>query len=279
MKVFSFLLVFFLSGCSKRAVELYDNPRMVDVYIKVRNFDIYHDNNQGEQEKFSTIRIRALDVLSKSIKEAFEELAALDGDNALPIYDVSCYVTKNISRTSVSSKHTYGAAIDINSYMNPAYYANLKGMVPDIQVKKEEDILDSLKKIHMFTHSDLCKCGLHSEDGRKIFVSNFIRLPADYNDFFMNRYIKRPGMVTPFHAKIMKKHGFDRWGGNWRYPIDYMHFEVADREFIYRLLSSSIDEGKELWRRHIEQCRKRLAKEFKNEEMRLLNRKNLLGIH
>ena len=42
----------------------------------------------------------------------------------------------------------------------------------------------------------------------------------------LNRRIQEPGMVESI-VPIFKKHGFDDWGGAWRSPLDYHHFQVS----------------------------------------------------
>lgn len=42
---------------------------------------------------------------------------------------------------------------------------------------------------------------------------------------FLNRGLQEAGMVEPI-VSIFKKHGFTDWGGAWRSPLDYHHFQV-----------------------------------------------------
>ncbi len=37
----------------------------------------------------------------------------------------------------------------------------------------------------------------------------------------------RPGMVNQQIADVFARHGFFIWGGNWKQPIDYQHFQVS----------------------------------------------------
>lgn len=50
-------------------------------------------------------------------------------------------------------------------------------------------------------------------------------LPVE-GEYFINRSRLRPGMVEPI-VKIMSQHGFNVWGGHWRFPIDYQHFQPS----------------------------------------------------
>lgn len=43
---------------------------------------------------------------------------------------------------------------------------------------------------------------------------------------YINRSILRPGMINQHVVKIFKENGFNVWGGNWKNPIDYQHFEI-----------------------------------------------------
>ncbi len=42
---------------------------------------------------------------------------------------------------------------------------------------------------------------------------------------FLDRENVRMGMVEPI-VPIFKKHGFTEWGGDWKSPLDYHHFQV-----------------------------------------------------
>ncbi len=46
----------------------------------------------------------------------------------------------------------------------------------------------------------------------------------------------RPGMAEQV-LEIFFRHGFLIWGGYWKQPIDYQHFEVGSRDFIARLVA------------------------------------------
>lgn len=47
---------------------------------------------------------------------------------------------------------------------------------------------------------------------------------------------QRPGMAEAVRH-IFFRHGFLIWGGDWKQPIDYQHFEIGSSKFIARLLS------------------------------------------
>ncbi|MGS0742101.1 M15 family metallopeptidase [Glaciimonas sp. GG7] len=50
--------------------------------------------------------------------------------------------------------------------------------------------------------------------------------PAAGKDY-VKRLPMRPGMVDAQIAAIFAAHGFPIWGGDWREPIDYQHFQVS----------------------------------------------------
>jgi hypothetical protein len=43
---------------------------------------------------------------------------------------------------------------------------------------------------------------------------------------YLNRHLQEAGMVESI-VPIFKKHGFEDWGGAWRSPLDYHHFQVS----------------------------------------------------
>ncbi len=59
---------------------------------------------------------------------------------------------------------------------------------------------------------------------------------------FLDRDNIRPGMVTKEVIEIFNKHGFTTWGGKWRSPIDYHHFQIP-RNICKQLISMSYQEG------------------------------------
>jgi len=42
---------------------------------------------------------------------------------------------------------------------------------------------------------------------------------------FLNRHVQEAGMVEPI-VSVFAKHGFTEWGGTWRAPLDYHHFQI-----------------------------------------------------
>lgn len=53
----------------------------------------------------------------------------------------------------------------------------------------------------------------------------------------------RPGMSEQV-LEVFFRHGFLIWGGYWKQPIDYQHFEIGSRDFIARLLALPKDQAR-----------------------------------
>ena len=73
--------------------------------------------------------------------------------------------------------------------------------------------------------------------------------PAGSGDY-VNRDVPRAGMVEPI-VDIFKNNGFDVWGGGWKNPIDYHHFQV-NRELAEKLCIDDKNIRDELWARHLQ---------------------------
>ncbi|MBP0600157.1 M15 family metallopeptidase [Herbaspirillum sp. LeCh32-8] len=58
-------------------------------------------------------------------------------------------------------------------------------------------------------------------------------------------------------------HGFLIWGGNWKQPIDYQHFEIGSREFIRKLATLPKPEARAEFERYVARYR---SCAHKNEE-------------
>jgi len=69
------------------------------------------------------------------------------------------------------------------------------------------------------------------DDQRRTIV-----LPPAARSDYLARTPLRAGMAEAVHD-IFFAHGFMIWGGYWKQPIDYQHFEIGSRDFITHLLS------------------------------------------
>src|SRR3990167_3609573 len=52
---------------------------------------------------------------------------------------------------------------------------------------------------------------------------------------YLDRQNQRPGMCEPI-VNLFKQHGFFIWGGHWKNPIDYQHFQTS--RFVAQLLAT-----------------------------------------
>ncbi|EJL84807.1 hypothetical protein PMI16_03757 [Herbaspirillum sp. CF444] len=75
--------------------------------------------------------------------------------------------------------------------------------------------------------------------GKQIIV-----LPPAARGQYQSRIPLRPGMVDEDVQDIFFRHGFMIWGGNWKQPIDYQHFEIGSRDFIAQLLGLPLNEAR-----------------------------------
>ena len=100
--------------------------------------------------------------------------------------NTSAFNYRPIEGTSTLSLHSYGAAIDVNPVQNP--------FVGNHGVNREKD------------------CG-------------FTEVWPVEGLSYLNRAHPEPGMVEPV-VGIFYKHGFRDWGGYWKDPIDYHHFQL-----------------------------------------------------
>lgn len=190
----------------------------------------------GEEKSIS---IRVLDVMANDVVEIFKELKEMK----FPIYTLSCYAPKTTVNKKKISLHAYAAAIDVNYLINP-YYDVVEGkMIPNRKKDRLEDIKIITKEL---------KAIKIPKNEIKAILKTVIQL-EESDDRFLNRGIIRKGMITLEIVKIFKKHGFNIWGGKWRRPIDYMHFQIP-RPLAKQLLNANLETRKKIWQTHKEKC-------------------------
>ncbi|WP_408168021.1 M15 family metallopeptidase [Herbaspirillum rhizosphaerae] len=68
-------------------------------------------------------------------------------------------------------------------------------------------------------------------------------LPPSARGQYQSRVPVRAGMAEEVRD-IFFRHGFMIWGGNWKQPIDYQHFEIGSRDFIAHLLSLPLQQAR-----------------------------------
>ena len=204
--------------------------KIVTVDIKCVSFD-------GKEK---TISMKVIDVISDDVIQIFNELKSIK----FPIYAASCKTMRTKTDYGSISLHAYGAAIDVNYSMNPYYEITSKKIIPQRNQNREEDkqsIISELKKIDL------------SDEEMKEVVKVIVQ-PKGSDDWFLNREVNRKGMVTPEVIGIFRKYGFSEWGGHWRQPIDYMHFQMP--RFVAEQLAKTDDfeSRKEIWEEHKRDC-------------------------
>jgi len=186
------------------------------------------------------VKLNVLDVTADSVKKIFSELFR----NNFPIYMTSCYKNRLITSGTKPSLHAYGAAIDINEHMNP-YYNVLKGASSIVPKRYVDRVKDNEEITRLFS---VIK-DLIDENEVKAIVGA-ITQEADSDDWFVNREIHRKGMLTRKEAGIFEKHGFTVWGGDWKQPMDFMHFQIP-RKLAEVLASNTKEEGEIIWKNHL----------------------------
>ena len=71
---------------------------------------------------------------------------------------------------------------------------------------------------------------------------------------YLNRADVRPGMAEAV-VELFADNGFSIWGGDWKNPIDYQHFQVG-RDLARRLAQSTSASAKAMFETQVEQYRR-----------------------
>ncbi len=209
-------------------VHVISQDKIVDVQVNRLSF-------LGKEEQVS---LSVIDVAKDDVIRIFKELKHIK----FPIYTACCYSPRFIRNERLISLHAYAAAIDLNYLMNP-YFDAVEGIIiPErskSRKKDESDIVNQLKKI-----------SVSDEEISSVLDVVVKNQPRYSDDRFFNRGIIRKGMVTSRVVNIFKRHGFSEWGGNWRCPIDYMHFQIP-RPIAEKLAKTdNLKERKRIWENH-----------------------------
>jgi hypothetical protein len=235
MRLVLLCLVAMLGACSLRKPpvvipSVVDESRITKIDVKCRTFD----------NSVKNISLKVLDVTANSVKRAFNRLYRSN----FPVYVASCYSNRFIrNNPAFPSIHAYGAAIDINYHLNP-YFNVLRGsnsIIPKRYIDREWDeerlinALDTSKEVKE-TEVDATKDAIIQKAGS--------------DDWFINREVTRKGMFTQKEARIFEENGFIIWGGSWRQPMDFMHFQIP-RKLAEVLAAKSKKEGEVIWRNHL----------------------------
>lgn len=184
------------------------------------------------------IILNVLDVCKSSIESAFEELLCI----RFPIYTASCHNLKPVGERGLPSLHAFGTAVDINYLMNPFYNVVTHSIIPGRNFNRKLDseniTLGLIDELKLPRYEELA-------------VLSAVIQEEGSDDWFLNRNIVRRGMLTIEHADIFKKNGFDIWGGLWRQPMDFMHFQCS-RTLAESLVKVPKEEACSLWEKHLD---------------------------
>lgn len=212
------------------AESVVDKSRIVKISVPCLGFD-------GQIREHT---LCVLDIVKEEVVKIFQELLSV----GFPMYIVSGYASRKTKSADLPSLHAYGGAIDINFLMNPYFDAVKLKFIPHRFESREKDkssIVEGLRSVHC-PESEIKE------------VLNVVTQPEGSDDRFLNRGRIRKGMVTSEIVHIFKKYGFSIWGGDWRQPIDFMHFQIP-RELAEKLAANSAEEAKKIWKTHVESCR------------------------
>ncbi len=204
--------------------------KIVTVDIKCLSFD----------EKEKTMSMEVIDVISDDVIQIFKELKSIN----FPIYVASCKTARTRTAYGSISLHAYGAAIDINYSLNPYYESTTGRIIPQRNPDREKDKQSMI--------SELKRIDLSNEEIKE--VVKIVEQPKGSDDWFINREINRKGMVTPEVIDIFKGHGFSEWGGHWRQPIDYMHFQIPRVVAEQLAKTDDFESRKKIWEKHKRDC-------------------------
>ncbi len=150
--------------------------------------------------------------------------------NNFPIYNVSCYAPhKKITNGKTNSLHAYASAVCINSKQNPYIDIFNNTIIPSVK-----DMQDEKRN----------------------------------KDYYLNRNIVRPGMITEKEAKIFYENGFTQWGGStvWKGNLNYMHFQVSLA--IAKIVTSLPKEAAKIfWKKYLEHADLIIMDPFFNQDI------------
>lgn len=173
-----------------------------------------------------------LDKNPGGIEDVLEFIHGISDEKKNTINDVIRMM--NELRNSKSSEESESAEKNLIS---------LEEILRNIGISEEEiKAIKDAKSIR----DGLNDTGISEEEKEAIF--GVVIQPVGSDDYFLNRGIIRKGMVTPAVVNIFKEHGFI-WGGNWRQPTDYMHFQLP-RSLAEQLAKSDSELSKKIWEDH-----------------------------
>lgn len=160
---------------------------------RLRSVHFVHSTFSGEEAKGEMI---VLDALAESVLEIFKELYTLN----FPLHlchpsdefagdDVACMEVNN------SSAYNCRRIMNSDRWSSHAYGAAID--------------INPIQNPYVILDQGHATANIYPSGGTQ----------------YLNRHLQEPGMVEPIVA-ILAKHGFTEWGGMWRSPLDYHHFQV-----------------------------------------------------
>jgi hypothetical protein len=162
-----------------------------------------------------------------------DDLASMADNNS------SAFNGRAITGGSSWSKHAYGVAIDINPLQNPYLSRDAEGrltVLPPAATATER------------------ATGVGAKPG----TNSINTINTTGNDPGNPRKPLNAGMAETVRM-LFANNGFLIWGGTWRQPIDYQHFEIGERAFIEKLTRSTPDQAGRLFERYVRTYRNCVA--------------------
>ena len=188
--------------------------RLVLLNLSYIDFD-GKEQHSGQMVVFDVMADAVLDIfrilyLNRFPVYSIKLINDFDGDDvrSLKANNTSCFNYRKIINSDKYSIHSYGMAIDLNPIQNPYLDTEYRGGKKNIQVLPPEGM-----------------SYVNRANIRKGMVESYVDAR------------KKQSVVSLFKDK-----GFKIWGGDWNFPIDWQHFQVAksDAEELTRL---SFDNG------------------------------------
>lgn len=199
--------------------------------------------------KEKSLLLEVLDVTKDDVLQIFRKLKEM----RFPIYTSSCYSPRNTRNDKKISLHAYAAAIDVNYLMNP-YYDEIKNVILPVRENNQNEDREAII-------SDLKEANIPDNEILSILDTVMGNPPRYSNDKFLDRSIIRKGMITREIVDIFKTHGFNIWGGDWKQPTDYMHFQIP-RSLVKELVDDkkNFESRKKIWEDHKKNINKNLLR-------------------
>lgn len=172
--------------------------------LKLTHLDFQGNLQHGELVVHQIIAENTIAIFKALLDKKFpiEQIKTIDlyqgnDDESMKANNSSCFNYRKIKGSDRFSIHSYGLAIDINPVQNPCISF----------LDNQNELIDSANKDQLLNYRQ-----------------KLIDPTAGKN--YLDRTNQRPGMVEPI-VDIFKNNGFAIWGGEWKNPLDYHHFQVS----------------------------------------------------